>query len=344
MQNRETQQGFFAEAIGQFERLAKTHPDADHYKSTLAGMLNEFGIMHARARQADQAEAAWRRVLEIHHELIRAHPANVFYQSLAADVGGNLGTLALFEQNRPEAALAALHESCAISERLVRNHPLIRYYAHNLRTTSANLELVCKHLGRLPEALETDDRVLSQLDEEFPAASRGKDVNQLYVNWLGRRAETLRRMERFDEALKDCDRALELVDEADRGAYLIWRRTIEAFVALRDRDFRRAAELAAVVATGPNNDAQRCAQVARIYAQAAALAGGGATSAVDRAVAGGGLADQYAASAFAQLRTAARLGAFQYGFEREALATDPAFSILKGRADFQKWLEELTPK
>jgi serine/threonine-protein kinase len=332
----EAQQEAFREAATIFERLAGSQPEVDSHRATLGTVLNEIGIMHARARQADRAEAAWRRVIAINQQLLRAHPANVTYQSLLADVGINLGTLALFVQNRPEVALAELRAGCAAYERLAHDYPRMKYYGSNLRNGFASLEATCKHLGRLDEALKTDERALAQLGGEF-AEEPTPESRALHLFWLGCRADTFRRLERFDEALRDCDRARDLADEPERPAIRVWRTLVEACAAFHDGDTSGAVQLAEAVASASADDGLKLTAVAALCARAAARIR-------HESARGDSQADRYAARAIEHLDAAAKAGGLTYEFQRRAINDHVDFAILKSRPELMRLLSNASQR
>ncbi len=201
-----------------------------------------MGTMRARARAAEQAEEFWRRSLKIQQELARTHPANVSYRAAVADVNTNLGTLALFELNRPESALIALRDASDVYERLVHDYPETLYYSYNLLIAWQSLATVYGHLLLAALALALADQVLAHIDASTPQDRRDDNFRALYVAWLGIRAAALRRLDRPGEALQVCEQAIQLANDEKRLDWEKFREVVAAFRLLQEGEPRRAVE------------------------------------------------------------------------------------------------------
>jgi tetratricopeptide (TPR) repeat protein len=293
--------------------------------------------MHARARIAVRAEEMWRKSMRINQELARTHPANVSYRAALADGNKNVGTLALFEQNQPETAAVALRDASAVYERLEHDFPETLYYGNNLLVSWQTLAFVYEHLNQFSHALDLADHVLGHLETRFPENQRDDRFRTLYLEWLGLRARVLRRLDRLDEALDVCDRALKVVNDEKRHDWERFREIVTAFSLLQEGEPQRAVQLAGQVLGRSSPDGSTLALAAALNARAAVRIASSKTPGSDAA----SLAETYASNAILCLKEAHKKGAFPFEFQRTGLVTDPDLAGLQGQPEFVKLLSEI---
>lgn len=175
-----------------------------------------------------------------------------------------------------------------------------------------------------------------QLEESLPSLTKSIDILEgalrqdrrlvktreslLIAYWA--RAMTLCGLQRFQQALRDWDGAIEL----DDGRYREALRLKRASNLLNLKDHARAAADAQAVAESAKASAQDLYNAAGVYALSARFA---ATDVP--------LAESYASRAVVQLRQALARGYKDLAH----LKKDSALDALRARADFQKLLKEL---
>src|SRR5262249_12382233 len=120
------------------------------YQTDLAMSFNGLGMAELRLQRSEEAEAAFRRSLELYEKQLEKFPADAVVQSQLAVVHNNLG-MALEHADQLEAAAASFSSAvehqgaaCQRARELIRCRDLLaRHYA--------NLGRVLKKLGRADE-------------------------------------------------------------------------------------------------------------------------------------------------------------------------------------------------
>jgi tetratricopeptide (TPR) repeat protein len=117
-----------------------------------------------------EAEAEYRRALEIQEKLAADNPTVTDYRNLLAIAHNNLGSLLSTMGRSPEAA-AEHRAAMAIHEKLVADNPKVPDYRNGLATGHTELSQALRRLGQPAEARDTCDQAMAireALVEEVP--------------------------------------------------------------------------------------------------------------------------------------------------------------------------------
>jgi serine/threonine protein kinase/predicted negative regulator of RcsB-dependent stress response len=122
------------------DRLASDFPDRPEYSREFARTLMNLGNVMSNLNHRDEASRALRRAVEVFGVIAAKDPRDVQIQLDLAKCHNNVGEL-LRDQGEFEPAIAAYQSSCAIAERLVKEHPDQPRYREQNAGTLGNLAL-----------------------------------------------------------------------------------------------------------------------------------------------------------------------------------------------------------
>jgi eukaryotic-like serine/threonine-protein kinase len=304
------------QALPPMRVLARNHRDALSYQETLGVTYHHLGNVHLQADRFARAEEWFQKALGVVRTLAEDHPTVPQYRR---HVASNLGNLVRVygSTGRKEEARRANRECVAIYEDLVKRHPGVTYYAIDLGFALASQGWLCDSDGRPTEGLEFCARSLAVLEEELRRDERNLHVRHHLGRTHWTRAEILTGRKRPAEAVQDWDRALALGFEP-AGVRL--RRAYN--LAQLGESERAVADTDEALRTRPASG-EELALAAATFSLTATLPE---------------QADRHAARAVALLREA-----FGKGHRDLArLQKDADFEKLRGRAEFQKLLADLT--
>jgi tetratricopeptide (TPR) repeat protein len=114
----------YREAIDRFDRLAADFPARLEYRQALANAYNWLGeTLRPVAAEAQAAEAAYGRALELQRALVQEDPATPIYQRELARTRYNRGILHALETGRPDLAEEDFREAIQLLEPIAPSQP-----------------------------------------------------------------------------------------------------------------------------------------------------------------------------------------------------------------------------
>jgi tetratricopeptide (TPR) repeat protein len=327
---REEMENCYQRALGIHERLAEAYPEEPVWQFGLANAELRLGSVCRETSRWTEAESHYCRARDIHTRLLAAHPRdNSIRVGLATD-NVSLGHLHRL-MGRPAAARASFAKAEELFAPLGEAHPDdIEYALHAgpLYFTWADFlqeqgqpEAAWRHAS---QAVDLAEGVLRLKPHMAIARAHARESHQ-------KRAIACQSLGRWDDAVRDWDRVVEL-DEQPRP----WERRVQRAVALdRAGAPARAATEALALAEDPEINPDGLWNLARVWARSAHAAGSDARlPAPERAA----LADRHAERAIALLRKLQAEGYFKDVGHAAALRTEADLQPLRDRADFQKLL------
>jgi serine/threonine-protein kinase len=310
------------------EPLAGKHPHVPSYQDRLIRCLGNLACVRDMI-QGDKvtAEALYREVVRRYGELLRQIGEVVEYQQAQGEGYANLGRFLLNEE-RPAAARESLMTALQIFERLDAKEARPELHVSRAEMTSL-IGRAFSHEGQPEEGLRWAEQALKLLDEKSLGGPAQPLAQEAGRRAQASRAEALSRLGRHAEALAAWQQVVAATPEAGRPVYELGQ--AEALA----RAGRRAAAIAPVaklreLAIG---DGQLLCRLAALYATAAASEEPQASAAEhSRRI------EEDATAALALLEQARAAGYFQRPERVRKLAEDPAWKVLRGRDDFDKFL------
>jgi serine/threonine-protein kinase len=311
-------------------KLAADHPSVPSYQADLARCQYRLGDIYRSAGSSAKAEASYRDAAAIQEKLSREYPKVPQYQADLARTDNNLGLLH-FATGRLAEGEADFRKALDIWEKLAQGHGEELEFSLGLSTSYGNLGNVLVAAGKLELALQCHSRAISALAALPPDKQKQSSVKQASRNAYRARAETLTQVGRYQEALQDWDRAIELGGEDQ-----LWLRLQRARTIAGSGDYSRATAEAGELAKKATGSGEALYQLARVYClSATAVRKDGKMAPVERRK----LADQFLISAIDLLKKAAQAGYFKTPANREKLRNDPDLEPLRPRPELNKLLE-----
>jgi len=299
-------------------RLADQYPAVPAYLHDLSRTHRYLGNLLRDLGQREAARSEYERARDLQKTLVERYPAVPDYlQDLAVTHSSNGSLLARLGERT--AAWAELERACKIQKNLADQYPAVRQFGMDLAYTYTRMGVMVFDDGRAAESLAWYDKAIATLDPAHRAEPRDFRATKILRNCHHNRANAYEALNRFAEAVKDRDRAVELSPAAEQPEM----RAARAFSRLR------------------------AGQVAEAVAEVQELANSSNLSAVDSynfaccySIASGKVADkkqEYADRAMELLRKAVMAG-----FKDAAqMAKDTDLDPLRGRDDFKRLLEGL---
>jgi serine/threonine protein kinase/tetratricopeptide (TPR) repeat protein len=289
-------------------------------EQTRAHAFNNLALMErqmGRFAAADQANGA---ALAIKERLADTFTSIPEYRQDLARAYNNRGIL-LADLGRRDEAQVAYEKAVQIYERLAANLPGTPSYAVELAGTYKNLGQLIGDGGHIEESLPWLTKAVDILERAYQQDGRLIKARESLCLAHWSRAMSLAGLRRFQPALRDWDRALEL----DGGRYQNALRLRRASNLLNLKDHKRATAEARAVGLSPKATADELYDAARVCAVSARLAAPEAP-----------VAASYASRAVALLRQALGRG---YK-DPTRLMQDADLDALRAREDFRKLLNE----
>ncbi len=311
----------YRKALAVHEKLVAEFPAAPEYRSKLALLHQNLGNVLAGLLKRPDAEQHYRRALAIEEKLVEEFPAVPEHRHYLAASGNSLGLLLTGLGRRPEA-LEQYRKSLAVKEKLVADFPTVPKYRVELGGGYCNLGALVSKSGQPAECLEWFEKAIHTLTAVYEEDRRFVEAKQYLLNSLRYRALAYDRLRRFNEAIQDWDRAIELSPLAEQPALRAARAGARLQIGQVDEAVTEVAELA----KNPSGDALSWYNFACVYA-----------------IASGKMADkkqEYADRAMDLLRNAVKAG----WSDAAHMAKDPDLDSIRGREDFKKLIEELAEK
>jgi tetratricopeptide (TPR) repeat protein len=286
-----------------------------------ARAFNNLGIyLRVTGRPAD-AEKALRAALIIQQKVTETYPSLPAFRRQLASSHHNLGA-ALQEVGKRGDARTAYEKAVEIKERLVTDFPGIPIYAVDLAGTYKDLGQLIGDDGKLEESLLWLTKavdILERVSRQDPRFVKARERLCL-AHWS--RAMSLCGLSRFQQALQDWDRAIEV----DDGRYQVALRLRRASNLLNLKEHTRATADAQAVAESKSAGTKDLYNAACVYALSVRLAADDVTR-----------SQAYAEHAVALLHRAIAKGYKNLG----QLKKDADLNALRSREDFQRLLREL---
>ncbi len=313
----------YREALRIREALAAEHPGVPGLQADLAAShLNLAVFLRERGRVAEAGRAA-RQALEAYRPLARSESGAVEYRQGLASAHLELGVLYQM-MRKPAESEAALREALAIQEALHRDNPKATGLALDLADTYCMLGHLGRDFGRSADAVGWYTRSLEQVGQVLDVQPPNERTRLALRRAHQGRAIVLTRLKRYQEALPDWDRRVELDKGLSREWVLLQRARVYAILG---QHTRAEAEAEAVARRVPR-EGDLLRDAACVLALAATAAGADTTlPAEERRRRTGSCSDR----AVGLLRQAVAEG---YK-DAKRLRQDPDLAPLRQREDFR---------
>jgi serine/threonine protein kinase len=321
----------FTEAVAEFrqalainKQLAADFPVVPNYRNGLALSHYRMGqMLRGDPGKRTETEAEFRQAFTLLKQLVTDFPNVPHYRVSLAGIHNTWGKQLADLDQRTEAE-AEFRQACALLKGLATDSPNGPSYPYQLGEFYNNLgRLMCEHNGRPADALPWYDLAIGVLAPRVEREPRLVPARLFLCDSHGGRAAALMQLERFADAIRDWDRALELADGMQRAGIRLGR----ACAVVRVEPMKAVAEAEAVLQGNPPSS--QFYNAACVYALSSAQ------------VREAALSDQYAARAVALLRQAQEKGYFNAPARVEHMKKDADLESLRGRTDFQELLAEI---
>jgi tetratricopeptide (TPR) repeat protein len=286
----------------------------------LIGVLLARNLLVGMARRGKRAEGEEqdRKALALDEKLVADFPDVPAYRRDLARCHNALGNLLQDLGKRAEVE-EQFRKALALNEKLVADFPGVPAYRVGLGGSYCNKGGLVLAGGKPADSLAWFQKAIDSLRPVHEEEPQDVDAKEFLRNSHGNRAHAYDRLERFVDAVKEWDRAVELSKEPEQP----WMRVLRANSKVR----------AGLVA-------EAVAEVAELTKSPSWFAGKWYNSACVYAIASGKSADrkmEYADRAMECLRNAVKAG-----FKNAAtLKQVKDFDALRDRADFGQLLTEL---
>jgi len=318
------------------ETLAQTWPKDRTHQLSIAETAHNLGALcQVRNRPTDAAKY-YSRAIQIRSTLFREDPGNEAIQCALADDYVNLGLLQQ-TSNQHGKVEASYEKAEALLRPLVKRYPPGGEYALSLSALCINWGYFLRGAGRPQpaltrhnEAVDLVETILKQEPQHFEAQSRAYNAH-------GARAQAYEALGRWEEAVKDWDRVVEL----DRGPNAWERRLFRALALARAGEVARAVAEAQELEAKPEVTAEGHYNLACVLALAAGKSPADSRlSSAERKE----LAERAAKRAVSVLRRLHTQGYFNDVSHRQVLKTDEDLQALRQRMDFRQLVKEINAK
>jgi tetratricopeptide (TPR) repeat protein len=333
--NRHAQAGkAYQQALAVSQQLHEGMRNHLRYQEDLGWSYKNLGDWYRADGKPKEAEKSYQLAVDTFRNLADNHPSVLRYQRHLA---GSLKKLGLFYQanGQTEKALKAYQDCLKIEEGVCKLDPADLLYAVGLAGSYCNMGLRLSQNGEPQAALPWFDKAQAKLEEVRQRDKDNPRARTFLRNTHRNRAQALLELERPADALKEWDLALALDrTDADRAN----SRTGRALALVRLGKYEEAVTIAEEVVGRPGAETYGLYRAARVFSLASvAVAQDSRRDAAERRK----LAEQYSASAVAQLRRLQALGDFKNPGNVAYLKRNADFDPLRSRADFKALLGEL---
>jgi tetratricopeptide (TPR) repeat protein len=315
-------------------KLVTDFPDVPTYRDFLARHLTSLGNLLQKLGRQAEAEAAHRQALAIREKLAADSPTVPSYRRGLADSQQELG-IVLRALGKWQEAEAAYRHARTIEEKLVADFPAIPAYRVSLAGNYVNSGELVNTRGESLAALDWYAKSIPLLEATLAQDPQHANAREFLRVAYSNRATALRRLARYAEAVRECDCALALVDDAlnDPTTRSEIRLSRAAAVLAQTGDHARTAAEAEELTRGDKVSGEA------LYAAAGVFGLASATAKDDDK-----RREAYAVQAVVLLRRARAANFFGDGGHVEELKTDPDLKALQARQDFQALVKQLEPK
>jgi serine/threonine protein kinase len=300
--------------------LATAHPKIPRYQYDLAKTHYSLGQAYDRLGRPARAQGAYGEAVKWCKGLVRAHPGARDYQFTLSRAQCALG-LVLCRPDQVKQAGAPLGEAREGLEKLIDAHPNETTFRVTLGDTYRGLGLMEALQGNYPAARGWLDKSVQTLEAVGKQGPGHADALQALLAAYYLRVETLTRLGRYQDVLRDLDRYLEL-DEAGKND--LWR-FLHAYALAQTGQHAPAMDEVNTLAGRQAPSAEDLCKLARVCSLCSAAARRDAR-----------LAEGYAARAMGLLEKAKAAGLFKSAARTEEVRQDKDLAPLRQRQDFQK--------
>jgi serine/threonine-protein kinase len=159
------QQEFLQKALSYYEEFAASSGNSAEVRQGVADAHRRVGQIREKLGQHAEAEAAYRRALELWAHLAEDFPAEPQYRQQLARSYSNLGNL-LQNKGRAQEAEAAYHDALQLQKGLAADFPNVPQYRFELARSHNNLAILLKDTGH-PKPAEAAYRDALQLQKRL---------------------------------------------------------------------------------------------------------------------------------------------------------------------------------
>jgi tetratricopeptide (TPR) repeat protein len=290
-------------------------------------------MLYHELAQFPKAVAAYQEAIRVREKLVQTPSANPFFERDLAWSYNNLG--GSFEaQGQHVHAQEVWDKALDIWQKLVQTHPNVAEYTFGLADAYQNKGDRLVQSDKRQEALDWYRRKIHLLDEVLRQKSRHAEDKEVLRNGHWKRANAYRKLDQYDAALKDWDRAIELDAGPSRPELRLYRAMTLAML----NDHTRATAEAKELGGSKTFSGERLYLLACVYGRCTQIVSRDTKlSRTEQAK----LAEEYAVSAVALLVRSREAGFFKKQAARDRMRRNPELDLLRPRADFQKWLAEV---
>jgi tetratricopeptide (TPR) repeat protein len=324
---------FYDKALVIRQKLVEEQPRAVEYQRALGQVQHERGMLYADLDQYPKSVKAYQEAIRVRERLVKTPPFNPSYNQDLAWSYNNLGNC-LKALDQHDQAEEFWDKALAIRQKLVESYPKVPGYAVGL---AASYKIKGDRLvksDKTREALTWYNRQIGVLEEVLRQESQHAEAKRFLCDGHWMRANAFRKLGKYDAALKDWDRAIEL----DAGPRRPELRLYRAMTLAMLNDHVRATAEAKELTEDKSLSGERLYLWAGVYGRCVQVASDDAKlSGTEQAK----LTEEYAVRALALLVRAREKGFFKKRAALERLDRNGDFKLLRQRADFQKWLAEV---
>jgi serine/threonine protein kinase/Tfp pilus assembly protein PilF len=309
----------YRKAMAIQEKLIAEFPGVPEYRKDLGTSYLSLGPLLADLGKRPKAEEQYRKAIAIQEKLAGDFPGVPEYREGLASSHGNLGSLLTDLGRRPEAE-EHFRKAMGMQEKLATEFSSVPEYQVGLGGYYCNFGVLVRDGGHPSESLDWFDKAIRTLTPVYERDRRLVVARQFLRNSHWGRARAYDRLQKFDMAVKDFDRAIELSTKEEQM-------DVRMSLAISRVNAGHGAEAIAEVAElskSSNWNAEQWYNFACVYA-----------------VAGGKIADKKQAYADRAMELLTK--AVQSGFKDAGqIKQDTDLDSLRNRDDFKKLLGELT--
>jgi serine/threonine-protein kinase len=323
-------------AVAANEELHKAHPTVVDYRVDLARSLVSLGNLHVTQGRPVQGADAFKRARDLLKPLADAHPTVSYYQNALAVSYRGLGMVHADRGERKEAE-EFFRQAAEVFTRLHRSDSKSPEYAINLTACWHEVGVSRYQDGKYADALPLHEQGVAVLGPLVKRDARNLAARELLWRHLQGRAQSLTRLKRHAEALRDWEEALRLNKGPHRPLLLVLRAITQA----RSGDHEAAAMQFDKIADFAGHGPHLIYEAALGYAACAQAAADDARlDGPDRQR----LANRHAGHAVALLERVRRAGLFALPSARQHLASHADLDVLRARGDFRELLGRVNGK
>jgi tetratricopeptide (TPR) repeat protein len=315
----------YGQAIRCGEQAMEREPQSELCRQFQAEHHSDWGTLLAELGQRGDAEPHHRQALALREKLVAEAPADPDYRR-ELGLSHNRLSLWMAELGRWDEAEAEIRKALAIRDKLVESSQDILSYRIDQAGSHASLGHLHRGRGQPEQALDWYDKAINALEPIFKKESRYVPAREALRDARWGRALALDRLGRYQDAVRDWERAESLDEGRQRVVFQLGRAISQAHLKGNHREALAEADALAKNADGPT-----LAGLARLCALASAPLTGGQKPAVATTV-----REQYASRAVVLLRQAASKGFRDTLYLQKGTDLAP----LRDRKDFQTLLAD----